>query len=73
MKVTPSSTAPVKGVSKAILTKHLGLDFADKVGPRASYGLQALCDVSDSILEGLSVDQSHTSGSQRYAKLDTLC
>ena len=55
MKVTPASTAPVKGVAKPIVAEHLGLDFADKIGPRASNCLHALYCVS----EGLEALMNH--------------
>ena len=56
VKVTPTSTAPIKGIAKPIITKHLRLDFTDKVGPRASNSLQALCYVSDGQFGDVSVD-----------------
>ena len=56
MKVTPTSTAPVKGIAKPIVAKHLRLDFANKVGPRASDSLQAFYYVSDGQFGDVSVD-----------------
>src|SRR5258707_11524420 len=51
MEVAPASTAPVKRVAKAIVAEHLGLDFTDKVRPRAGYSLHALYCVSDKTWE----------------------
>ena len=51
MEVATASTAPVKGVAKAIVTEHLGLDFADKIRPRSGDSLHALYCVSDGTLE----------------------
>jgi hypothetical protein len=42
MEVAPASTAPFKRVAKAIIAENPGLDFADKVRPRASNSLHAL-------------------------------
>ena len=56
MKVTPTSTAPIKRIAKPIVAKHLRLDFADKGGPRAGNSLQAFCYVSDGQFGDESVD-----------------
>jgi len=50
-KVAPTSTAPVKGSTKAIVADYLGLDFVDEVGPGPNNRLQAFCYVSAGRLE----------------------
>jgi hypothetical protein len=70
MEVASTSTTPVKGVAKAVVAEHLRLNFANKVGPRASNSLHTLCCASDGKLE--RHHPLHTGGRQCYAKLDTL-